>query len=130
MHTRHGIRILGFAVACAVIAACAKDTESSGASSNTSEPTVLHGASMTAAVIGLGDPARGKIVFGGNCAVCHGQTGTEGGIGPSLANEKSRKNYAQTIGWIHDPQPPMPKLWPKPLSDTDVADVASYVQRL
>jgi mono/diheme cytochrome c family protein len=78
----------------------------------------------------MGDPAHGKTIFAANCASCHGATGHEGGVGPSLANEKSKKNYQATIAWIHNPQPPMPKLWPSPLNDKDVQDVAAYVQSL
>ena len=67
------------------------------------------------------------VIFAQNCARCHG---AEGGIGPALKNEKSRKNYAQTVAWIRDPQPPMPKLYPDTLGANDVADVAAYVQSL
>ena len=77
-----------------------------------------------------GDATHGKSIFTANCASCHGATGTEGGVGPSLKNEKSRKNYAQTVAWIKNPQPPMPKLYPSPLGEKDVADVAAYVQTL
>ena len=62
--------------------------------------------------------------------MCHGATGTEGGAGPSLKNEKSRKNFGQAVAWIKDPQPPMPKLFPSPLSEKDVDDVATYVEGL
>jgi mono/diheme cytochrome c family protein len=51
-------------------------------------------------------------------------------LGPSLRDERKRKTYAQTIEWIEDPVSPMPKLYPSPLSDKDVADVAAYVQTL
>jgi mono/diheme cytochrome c family protein len=78
----------------------------------------------------MGDPAKGKQIFTANCASCHGQTGTEGGVGPSLKNEKSRKNYQQAIAWIKDPQPPMPKLYPAPLNEKDVENVAAYVETL
>ena len=64
------------------------------------------------------------------CVSCHGANGEGGGVGPSLKNEKSRKNYAQTVTWIKNPTPPMPKLYPSPLSEKDVADVAAYVQTL
>jgi mono/diheme cytochrome c family protein len=79
---------------------------------------------------GAGDPAHGKTIFGANCATCHGATGTEGGVGPSLKNEKSRKDLAAAIAWIKNPQPPMPKLYPSPLGEKDVTDVASYVETL
>jgi len=84
----------------------------------------------SAAPAALGDVAAGKQIFSANCSTCHGTTGREGGIGPSLTNEKSRKNFDQTVAWIHNPTPPMPKLWPSPLNDKNVADVAAYVQSL
>jgi mono/diheme cytochrome c family protein len=39
-------------------------------------------------------------------------------------------NYDQTIVWIKHPDPPMPELYPKFLSETEVDDVAAYVQKL
>jgi mono/diheme cytochrome c family protein len=77
-----------------------------------------------------GDPLHGKAIFAQNCSTCHGQNGAGGGIGPTLKGEKTRKDDAKTIAWIKNPQPPMPKLWPSPLNDKDVADVAAYVQSL
>jgi alcohol dehydrogenase (cytochrome c) len=78
----------------------------------------------------LGDRSRGAEVFRANCAVCHTATGAAAGVGPSLVNEKQRKNYEQTVAWIEAPEPPMPKLYPAPLSEKDVRDVAAYVQSL
>jgi mono/diheme cytochrome c family protein len=78
----------------------------------------------------LGDRSRGADVFRANCAVCHTATGAAAGVGPSLVNEKQRKNYDQTVAWIEAPDPPMPKLFPSPLSEKDVQDVAAYVQSL
>jgi mono/diheme cytochrome c family protein len=77
-----------------------------------------------------GDVAHGKTLYAANCAGCHGATGTEGGVGPSLKGEKSRKNQAAAVAWIKDPKAPMPKLYPSPLSAKDVADVAAYVESL
>jgi mono/diheme cytochrome c family protein len=77
-----------------------------------------------------GDPAHGKALFSQHCAQCHGANGVEGGVGPSLRNEKSRKNVTQTIAWIKDPEPPMPKLYPAPLGEKDVADVAAFLMSL
>ena len=65
-----------------------------------------------------------------NCAMCHGAKGAGGGIGPSLKNEKSRKDFAAAVAWIKDPKPPMPKLYPSPLGEKDVDDVAAYVESL
>ena len=78
----------------------------------------------------VGNQGRGADVFRVNCAVCHASTGAAAGVGPSLVNEKKRKNYDQTVAWIENPEPPMPKLVPSPLSEKDVADVAAYVQSL
>jgi mono/diheme cytochrome c family protein len=77
-----------------------------------------------------GDPRRGKAVFVANCSQCHGATGLEGGIGPSLRNERTRKDDAAAVAWIKDPQPPMPKLFPGVLGEKDVVDVAAYVESL
>jgi mono/diheme cytochrome c family protein len=77
-----------------------------------------------------GNAANGKKLFAANCASCHGATGTEGGVGPSLKGEKSKKNTAAAVAWIKDPKPPMPKLFPSPLSAKDVNDVAAYVESL
>jgi ubiquinol-cytochrome c reductase cytochrome c subunit len=78
----------------------------------------------------LGNSAHGAEVFRANCAVCHTANGAAGGVGPSLETEKQRKNYDQTVAWIEQPDPPMPKLYPAPLSAKDVEDVAAYVQSL
>ncbi len=60
---------------------------------------------------------------------CHGATG-QGGIGPSMRDEYSRKRNAAAIAWSKNPQPPMPKLNPVVLSGKDVDDVAAYVESL
>jgi mono/diheme cytochrome c family protein len=77
-----------------------------------------------------GDAAHGSAIFGQNCSSCHGAGGAGGGIGPKLIGEKSRKNYAAAVAWIKNPQAPMPKLYPSTLSESDVADVAAYVESL
>ena len=78
----------------------------------------------------MGDPKHGAVIFKQNCTTCHGAAGAGGGIGPVLKGEKQRKNYAAAIVWIENPQPPMPKLYPSPLSLSDVQDVAAYVESL
>jgi mono/diheme cytochrome c family protein len=74
-----------------------------------------------------GNAAAGKKIFTANCSACHGATGAEGGVGPSLKNETSRKKFPAIVAWIKNPTPPMPKLYPSPLSATDVNNVAAYV---
>ena len=87
-------------------------------------------AASPAAVLN-GDKAAGALVYKTNCATCHGATGVEGGtVGPSLRNENARMDYAATVSWIQDPAPPMPHLYPKPLTMQEVRDVASYVESL
>jgi len=83
-----------------------------------------------APALAMGDPKHGADVFKANCASCHGEAGAGGGIGPVLKGEKQRKNYPAAIAWIKNPQPPMPKLFPAPLSESDVEDVAAYVESL
>ena len=130
------LALLGAAAIAALIAAgCAKGDQASSTTTTTTSATVAPAAtsagSATAAskVSGAaqGDAGRGKTIFTQNCARCHG---AEGGVGPALKNEKSRKNYVQTVAWIKNPQPPMPKLYPDSIGDKDVADVAAYVQTL
>jgi mono/diheme cytochrome c family protein len=78
---------------------------------------------------GGANAAHGKRVHADNCAVCHGASG-EGSAGPPLQGERDHKNVAQVAAFVKDPQPPMPKLYPTPLSDADVRDVAAYVESL
>lgn len=129
--------VAAVAIAAFVAAGCSKGSDQSGSSSSSSTtsaaPDATTGALAAASAApggAKGDPAKGKQIFTANCAVCHGATGTEGGVGPSLKGEKSRKNYAQAIAWIKNPQPPMPKLYPSPLNEKDVDDVAAYVETL
>jgi mono/diheme cytochrome c family protein len=70
--------------------------------------------------------SHGREIFNAQCLKCHGSAP----IGPALGNEKSRKDLAATVEWIKNPAPPMPKLFPAPLSEQDVNDVAAYVQTL
>jgi mono/diheme cytochrome c family protein len=113
--------VLAVSLALLALGGCAKPQ------ATTSESASAASAPASGAA---GDVAHGHEIFSANCAQCHGEHGTEGGVGPSLTNEKARKNSAQTIAWIKNPEPPMPKLFPSPLSEKDVADVAAYVQSL
>jgi mono/diheme cytochrome c family protein len=72
---------------------------------------------------------RGSHIYEMNCRVCHGQHG-EGALGPELTGEKNHKNEAQVVDWIEHPLPPMPKLYPRPLSVHDVHEVAHFVMSL
>ena len=89
----------------------------------------LHSPAGVAQPAVAGDASHGKTIFAQNCAACHGASG-QGGMGPPLKNEAARKDLAETEGWIKKPAPPMPALYPNPLSAKDVADVAAFVQSL
>ena len=78
---------------------------------------------------GTAPGARGKTLFGQYCSACHGQTG-EGGVGTPLRNESSRKSREQVVAFIKNPKAPMPKLYPSPLTESDVASVAEFVETL
>ncbi|HXP92536.1 MAG TPA: cytochrome c [Candidatus Binatia bacterium] len=75
------------------------------------------------------DAGRGAALYKQSCASCHGTSG-EGGLGPSLKNERSRKDIEQTARWIRNPAPPMPKLFPATLTEKDVREVSAFVQKL
>jgi alcohol dehydrogenase (cytochrome c) len=72
---------------------------------------------------------HGKAVFAQYCSACHGAAG-EGSVGPSLKGESAKKNLSEAVAFIKDPKAPMPKLFPAPLSEQDVADVAAFVENL
>jgi alcohol dehydrogenase (cytochrome c) len=77
-----------------------------------------------------GSPSdRGKALFAQNCTACHGQH-AEGGVGPALTGEAAKKDTAQVVDFIKNPKAPMPKLYPAPLNDQDVADIAAFVETL
>ena len=61
------------------------------------------------------------------CAACHGARG-EGGVGANL--QASKRDLAGIIAYIKAPTGTMPKLYPNPLSEADVAAVAAYVMTL
>ncbi len=119
-------------VAAVLVTGCAKSSDSADASASPSATVAGMAMSSTSehAVAAAGDPAKGATVFATNCAVCHGAKGVGGGVGPALIGENKRKDVSATVAWIKNPQPPMPKLYPSPLSQTDVADVAAYVASL
>ena len=72
---------------------------------------------------------HGHALFSQYCSSCHGAAG-EGSVGPALKGEASRRDLAQAIAFIKEPIAPMPKLYPTPLSEADVADVAAFVETL
>ncbi len=124
----------GVLLASLLVAGCSKNESSEKAPKEPMGPITDAGSTglrpVEGAKIALGDPTHGSAIFGQNCSSCHGAGGVGGGIGPKLVGEKGRKDYNAAIAWIKNPQPPMPKLYPAPLNESDVADVAAYVESL
>ena len=71
-----------------------------------------------------GDPARGQVVFEGECAGCHGADG-EGGTGPALA--RSGLTAAEIGATVRQGAGIMP---PALVSGQDEADVVAYVESI
>jgi len=115
--------VLGASIAVA-LSGCGKSASAGDDASLTTSDAHAQFAGRTYA----GNVERGKAVFATNCSTCHGSGGRSGGVGPSLVDESERQDLSRTIVWIENPDPPMPKLYPSPLSKRDVADVAAYVQ--
>ncbi len=131
---RYDAVLAGLAIVVALATGCAKSGSSERSSAAVKGPITDAGETGLRPVAGqkvaAGDPQHGMAIFGQNCSTCHGAKGAGGGIGPVLKGEKSRKDTGAAIAWIKNPQPPMPKLYPAPLSESDVADVAAYVESL
>jgi mono/diheme cytochrome c family protein len=141
MQAKLSALVVAAALAGAFAAGCSKPADSSSSSADASASATPAAAASVASdgatsaaspvtVAAVGDPSKGAAIFSANCAGCHGVAGAGGGVGPSLKGEKSRKDTAAAIAWIKNPQAPMPKLYPSPLSERDVADVAAYVETL
>lgn len=74
-------------------------------------------------------PTHGASLYAAHCASCHGEGG-EGNIGPALVGISSRYTTATIEERIRNPAGIMPRLYPKPLSNADVKDVAMYLETL
>ncbi|MBD5604887.1 MAG: cytochrome c [Candidatus Eremiobacteraeota bacterium] len=121
------------AIAATLAAGCSKSSDQSANATASGPVTDSSDSGLKPAdgtKVAMGDAKHGEAIFSQNCSSCHGAAGAGGGIGPSLKGEKSRKNDAAAIAWIKNPQPPMPKLYPATLTESDVSDVAAYVETL
>jgi mono/diheme cytochrome c family protein len=121
------------AIAGLLVAGCSKSSDQSASATGPvtdSSDTGLKPTDAPSSSSAMGDATHGSAIFAQNCSSCHGAAGAGGGVGPVLKGEKSRKDYAAAVAWIKNPKPPMPKLYPSPLSESDVADVAAYVESL
>lgn len=101
-------------------------------------------AEQEAANVPSGDPAKGKELFAGTCAACHGP---EGGGVPGLGKDMTtsefiaERNDAELVEFIkqgRDPSHPLnttgvampPKGGNPALSEDDLFDIAAYVRTL
>jgi mono/diheme cytochrome c family protein len=72
--------------------------------------------------------AKGKTFYNSNCAVCHGNTMTNGTFGPPLAGEYFRnKWFGMTVRTFYDHAKTMPPSAPASLQDDTYADIVAYI---
>jgi PQQ-dependent dehydrogenase (s-GDH family) len=70
----------------------------------------------------------GKTAFNANCAVCHGNTMTNGTFGPPLAGEYFHNKWnGQTVRAFYDHSKTMPPSAPASLPEGTYADIVAYV---
>src|SRR5471032_617461 len=128
MHRRPSFLLTLAVFAVLFAAGCSKTTQQSTSGSGTAAPSrtaAVGSGSRLVALAPVGDVAHGKLIFKDKCEMCHGVNGVDGGVGPTLKNERKRKNLAQAIVWIKNPRTPMPKYYPADLDEKGVADVAA-----
>jgi mono/diheme cytochrome c family protein len=72
--------------------------------------------------------AAGKTAFEADCAVCHGNTLTNGTMGPPLAGESFRALWAgQSVRTLFDSARTMPPANPGSLGDDTYARILAYI---
>jgi len=75
--------------------------------------------------------AAGKTAFNANCAVCHGNTLTNGTFAPPLGGEYFHHKWVgQTVGAFYDHAHKMPPAAPASLPDQTYTDIVAYVLQL
>jgi mono/diheme cytochrome c family protein len=80
----------------------------------------------SSAPAGAPDLAKGRKLYSQVCTACHGPDGNLI-ANRKLGNLAERRDLTQTIRYIKDPNPPMPKLFPDLIDEQGVVDVAAYV---
>lgn len=73
------------------------------------------------------DIERGRQLYQEICSACHGPTGN-GGTGKTLKHLKDRLSFDATLQSIENPKPPMPKLYPSPLGEQAVGEIAAFIR--
>ncbi len=70
----------------------------------------------------------GKASYNSNCAICHGNTMTNGTFGPPLAGEYFQKTWlGQTVRAFYDHAKTMPPSAPASLGDKTYVDIVAYI---
>ena len=78
---------------------------------------------------GLRGVERGRALYARNCSGCHGEHG-EGATAKSLRDLGKRMTLESTVEWLKNPRPPMPKLFPSPLGEDELRDIAQLLLSL
>jgi PQQ-dependent dehydrogenase (s-GDH family) len=75
--------------------------------------------------------AAGKTAFDADCAVCHGNTLTNGTMAPPLAGEAFRAVWAgRSVRALYDSAKTMPPANPGSLSDATYASIIAYILQM
>jgi cytochrome c551 len=107
-------------LAAAALAGCGSDDGGGGSGGGGDKSQ-----EAPAKVVAAGDPAKGKEVFGDNCAVCHGADGG-GGTGPQLKGQEAYTNPDVVVGQVREGGGGMPAFGDQ-LSAQELSDVSAYV---
>lgn len=75
---------------------------------------------------GAANIPAGRKLYSQVCVSCHGPDGNMI-ADHHLSTLKARKDLKATVAYLKDPKPPMPKLYPDPLKEQDILDVAAYL---
>jgi PQQ-dependent dehydrogenase (s-GDH family) len=103
-------------------------TSSGGATTTTAAARPVGGVSGAAPQFTAEQAAAGKTAFNANCAVCHGNTMTNGTFAPPLAGEYFRSKWVgQTVRAFYDHSKTMPPAAPGSLEDGTYASIVAYV---
>lgn len=127
-HSRHYLLI----AALALLGACgegAKQAAAPEAAADAAPPTAADAAALADAAANAGDDAA--ALYGRVCAACHGETAEGVGDFPSLARLSSAdidaKLRAYRAGEAVGPKSALMKPIAEPLSDTQIANLATYL---
>jgi mono/diheme cytochrome c family protein len=82
-------------------------------------------AAASSAPVGAGAAAHGEELFAQNCASCHGEGGTGGGVGPTLAGAEISLDEARST--IENGSGVMPAGL---VSGQDLEDVLAYLETI